>query len=129
MTFEKENFEIQKIINHYVDDAKRKGIDLSKYNTFQSANDVNTIINVLGFEKHNLYGGSYGTRLGRITQELHPLKLNSVILNSPNPLVGDMLVSRLISYSKSLSRVFEYCSSNYECSKLYPDLKIPITEF
>ena len=123
LSFEKENFEIQKIINLYVDDAKRKGIDLSKYNTFQSANDVNTIMNELGYEKYNLYGGSYGTRLGRITQELHPSKLNSVILNSPNPLVGDMLVSRLISYSKSLSRVFEYCNRNYECSKSYPNLK------
>tara|TARA_B100001989_G_scaffold205017_1_gene153587 strand:+ start:936 stop:2237 length:1302 start_codon:yes stop_codon:yes gene_type:complete len=122
LSFQKENFEIQKIINSYVNDAKRKGIDLSKYNTFQSANDVNAIMNALGFEKYNLYGGSYGTRLGRITQELHPSKLNSVILNSPNPLVGDMLVSRLISYSKSLSRVFEYCNNNYECNKLYPDL-------
>ena len=122
LTFQKENLEIQKIINSYVNDAKRKGIDLSKYNTFQSAKDVNAIMNALGFEKYNLYGGSYGTRLGRITQELHPSKLNSVILNSPNPLVGDMLVSRLISYSKSLSRVFEYCNNNYECNKLYPDL-------
>ena len=43
LSIEKENFEIRKIINLYVDDAKRKGIDLSKYNTFQSANDVNTI--------------------------------------------------------------------------------------
>ncbi len=122
LTFQKENLEIQKIINSYVNDTKRKGIDLSKYNTFQSAKDVNAIMNALGFEKYNLYGGSYGTRLGRITQELHPSKLNSVILNSPNPLVGDMLVSRLISYSKSLSRVFEYCNNNYECNKLYPDL-------
>ena len=41
--------------------------------------------------KSIIYTVSYGTRLGRI-QELHPSKLNSVILNSPNPLVGDIWI-------------------------------------
>ena len=52
----------------------------------------------LDYEKYNLYGVSYGTRLGRVIQDMNSDYLNTVILNSPNPIVGDLLIDRLKSY-------------------------------
>ena len=85
LNFSMEKIEVKKLLSRYVDDANDSGIDLSLYNTFQSAVDLDLIMQNLNINKYNLYGSSYGTRLGRIIQELFPERLNAVILNSPNP--------------------------------------------
>jgi len=112
LNFSMEKIEVKKLLSRYVDDANDSGIDLSLYNTFQSAVDLDLIMQNLNINKYNLYGSSYGTRLGRIIQELFPERLNAVILNSPNPLDGgDMLLGRLDAYSRSFNRLFEYCKN------------------
>ena len=124
LNFDKEKIEVKKLLKNYVAESNQFGVDLSLYNTFQSASDLNLIMQNLGFNVYNLYGSSYGTRLGRVIQELFPDKLNAVILNSPNPLNGgDMLIGRLDAYSRSINRLFDYCKSNIRCSSNYPDLK------
>ena len=102
LNFSMEKIEVKKLLSRYVDDANDSGIDLSLYNTFQSAVDLDLIMQNLNINKYNLYGSSYGTRLGRIIQELFPERLNAVILNSPNPLDGgDMLLGCLLYTSPS----------------------------
>ena len=124
LNFTEEKIEVKKLLSTYVDDANNNGIDLSLYNTFQSAVDLDLIMQNLKINKYNLYGSSYGTRLGRVIQELFPERLNAVILNSPNPLNGgDMLLGRLDAYSRSLNRLFEYCKNNFECSSSHPELE------
>ena len=41
-----------------------RGVDLSQYNTVNNARDVISLAAALGFESYNIYGHSYGTRLG-----------------------------------------------------------------
>ncbi len=114
---------MDEFITGYGQKCKESGIELPYYNTFQNARDLGALMNHLGYEKYNLYGVSYGTRLARVTQDMFPDKLNSVILNSPNPIKGDMLVDRLKSYSLALSRVIEYCNNDAECHEAYPTLQ------
>ena len=124
LSFDEEKSEVEKLIKTYASNSTQSGVDLSLYNTFQSASDLNLIMEDLGYEKYNLYGSSYGTRLGRVIQELFPERLNAVILNSPNPLNGgDMLLGRLEAYSKSLNRLFEYCENDLECSTKHSSLE------
>jgi len=123
VTAQKEQLLIDSLIVDYAQRCKREQIELSNYNTFQNARDVGALMVHLGYEKYNLYGVSYGTRLARVTQDVFPEKLNSVILNSPNPIKGDMLVDRLKSYSLALSRVIGYCASNPECHVANPTLE------
>lgn len=124
LRFDQERVEVKKLMKSYASHANQLGVDLSLYNSFQSAHDLNLIMENLGYEKYNLYGSSYGTRLGRVVQELFPERLNAVVFNSPNPLNGgDMLLGRLESYSKSLQRLFAYCENNLECSSKHPNLE------
>lgn len=120
---EDERSMIESLMNNYSKICNDQGITLSNYNTFQNARDIGALMDHLGYEKYNLYGVSYGTRLARVTQDLFPDKLNAVILNSPNPLKGDMLVDRLKSYALALSRVFVYCKNNSECNIANPMLE------
>lgn len=112
-----------KLIASFKQKCKDLNIRLQNYNTFQNAKDVGMLMKFLDYEKYNLYGVSYGTRLGRVVQDMYPDYLNAVILNSPNPIVGDLLIDRLKSYSLALERIFEYCEKEPNCHTEYPMLK------
>lgn len=122
-TEEEEQLMMKELLVNYRQKCEVLDIGLQYYNTFQNARDVGMLMNHLTYQKYNLYGVSYGTRLARVIQDMYPDLLNSVILNSPNPLKGDMLVERLNSYSLALERIFTYCETNTVCQREYPDLK------
>lgn len=111
------------LIHSYKLKCKAQNIHLEHYNTLQNARDVGRLMEHLPFDKYNLFGVSYGTRLARVIQDLYPASINAVILNSPNPMQGDFLVDRLKSYSLALHRVLEYCKGDAHCSKANPGLK------
>ncbi len=93
------------------------------YNTPQSARDLGMLFEHLGYEKYNIFGGSYGTRLGRVVQDYFPEFVHASILDSPSPLSGDFLINRLESYDLALGRILEHCEATPECRQQYPDLK------
>jgi len=120
---EKERELFADVLESYKRKCTAQGIDLGSYNTFENARDVGMLMQHLGYEKYNLFGGSYGTRLARVVQDMFPEKINSVILDSPAPMETDFLISRLDSYSLALQRIFDFCENDPECSENYPDLK------
>lgn len=122
-SYQEELKETINVVNLTKEQCEESNIDVGNYTTFQNANDVGLLMEHFGFEKYNLYGGSYGTRLARVVQDKFPKKVNAVILNSPSPLSGDFLVDRLKNYTKSLNRVFDYCKNDVSCNKEYPDLR------
>ena len=113
----------KELINKYRKKCEELGINLSNYNTHQNAKDVGLLFKHLGYEKYNLLGGSYGTRLGRVVQDFFPEYVNSVIHNSPAPMSTDFLTSRLDSYSLALERIFNFCESDSTCIANFPNLK------
>ena len=111
------------VLAKYKNLCAQRNVDPQFYNTPQNARDVGMLFKHLGYRKYNLYGGSYGTRLGRVVQDYYPEFVHTSILDSPSPLTGDFLINRLDSYSLSLSRIFEYCDKTPSCREQYPDLK------
>jgi pimeloyl-ACP methyl ester carboxylesterase len=59
---------------------RSQGVDLSGYNTRESAHDVDDIRVALGAAKVNLVGFSYGTHLGLACIRYHADRLNRVVL-------------------------------------------------
>ena len=110
------------VIRKYQQICAEANIDPQYYNTVQNARDVGMLFEYLGYEKYNLFGGSYGTRLGRVVQDYYPQFVHTSILDSPSPLSGDFLVNRLDSYNLALERIFEFCEGSQECRQKYPDL-------
>lgn len=111
------------MISDYREQCTRAGIRPRFYNSLQSARDVGRLFSHLGYERYILYGGSYGTRLARVVQDMFPDRVAASILDSPAPLSGDFLLNRLDSYSLSLSRILDYCREQEACRKNYPELK------
>lgn len=121
---EKEELELtRKMVREYQDQCQEMDIHPGFYNTMQNARDVGMLFEYLGYGKYNLFGGSYGTRLARVVQDLYPGFVHSSVLDSPAPLSGDFLLNRLGSYSLALDRIFDYCDQTAECKNEYPNLK------
>ncbi|MGB5204550.1 alpha/beta fold hydrolase [Eudoraea sp.] len=111
------------LIFKYKKKCEAQDINPGYYNSIQNAKDVGMLFKHLGYEKYNLFGGSYGTRIARIVQDMFPEFINSSVLDSPAPLSGDFLLNRLDSYSLALGRIFEYCENDSDCKKQFPGLK------
>ena len=111
------------MILEYKKKCKEQDIKPEYYNTLQNAKDVGMLFKHLGYKKYNLMGGSYGTRLARVVQDMFPEYIHSSVLDSPAPLSGDFLINRLESYSLAMDRILEYCENDTQCKNLYPNLK------
>ncbi len=113
----------ESMILEYKKKCKELNISPEYYNSIQNAKDVGMLFKHLGYKKYNLFGGSYGTRIARIVQDMFPEFIHSSVLDSPAPLSGDFLLNRLDSYSLALNRIFEYCENDTDCKRKYPNLK------
>ena len=56
-----------------------EGIDLAAYNSIENARDIIDLAHVLGYDRLNYYGVSYGTMLGQHLMRLKPELLRSAI--------------------------------------------------
>jgi pimeloyl-ACP methyl ester carboxylesterase len=119
----RERILMDSVIRKYQELCVERNADPRFYNTVQNARDVGVLFKHLGYDKYNLFGGSYGTRLARVVQDNFPAYVHASILDSPSPLSGDFLINRLDSYNLALTRIFEYCDKTPECNQKYPDLR------
>ena len=106
-----------------VAEIKALGIDPSKYNSTQNAKDFGVLMDGLGYKKYNLYGTSYGTKLGMMIMKYFSPKINAAILDGPATLKNTALESRFPDLRSSLNLLFERCDDTPECKATYPNLK------
>jgi pimeloyl-ACP methyl ester carboxylesterase len=122
----------RRLIGSYISELRKecnaKGIEIEMYNTFQNARDVGMLMDHLGYEKYNLRGGSYGTRIARVVADYFPEKIHAAIYDSPAPHRSDYLITRLEDYSKSLRKVIDYCNEDLACNSQYPNLEVSYFE-
>jgi pimeloyl-ACP methyl ester carboxylesterase len=105
-----------------------EGIDLEAYHSAAMAADVNDLRAVLGYDKVNLLGISYGTRTALTVMRDYPDILRSVVLDSVVPIEADLLTSDGLKAEQSLEIIIDRCASDTLCSKTYPDLPSILNE-
>jgi uncharacterized protein (DUF885 family)/pimeloyl-ACP methyl ester carboxylesterase len=100
-----------------------KGIDLTAYNTVETAADVNDLRIALGYDEINLYGTSSGTRTILTLMRNHPEGIRSVILDSVYPPQVGLYSTVSLSVDRVFSLLFETCAADLDCNQKYPDLE------
>lgn len=101
----------------------KQGINLSAYNSVESAADIEDLRRVLKLDKINLYGVSYSARLMLNVMRDHPLGIRSVVLEStlpPQVNYDEVGVDALV---RSLNVLFRNCKADARCAKGYPKLE------
>lgn len=103
-------------------DAADRGIDLSAYNTAESAHDIEALRQVLGAERLTLYGLSYGTRLALAYARQFPDRVEALVLDSPLPFSADYDRELPASVKAVLEAIASRCAGVTTCAQAYPDL-------
>ncbi|NDJ75328.1 MAG: alpha/beta hydrolase [Chloroflexi bacterium] len=99
------------------------GIDVSDYNSANSAKDVADLRVALEIDEWNLVGISYGTRLALTIMRDYPEGVRSVILDSAYPPVVDAYEQQAVASTRVFNKLFTDCATDPACSAAYPDLE------
>jgi pimeloyl-ACP methyl ester carboxylesterase len=99
------------------------GSDLTAYNTYQNALDVQALMLALGYQDYNIYGVSYGTTLGLEVMRSAPEKVRSVVLDSVSPPQAKVYDENAKPTQESIQAVLDQCAADPACAAAFPDLE------
>ena len=105
------------------DRLEAEGADLDAYNSVASANDVEAIRALLGYERLNLVGVSYGTRLAQTYLRQYPQVIRSVVLDSIVPVEADLWTNLAPEAQGAFEQLFAGCAADPACAETHPDLE------
>jgi pimeloyl-ACP methyl ester carboxylesterase len=91
---------------------ERQGVDLSAYNTLESAEDINDLRLTLNLDSLNLVGISYSGGLMLTVAKLHPEGVRTLVLNSPLPSFVNYEEHGLLNINEALDQVFDNCEAD-----------------
>jgi pimeloyl-ACP methyl ester carboxylesterase len=94
--------------------------DLRMYTTPIAVDDLDDVRRWLGYDKINLYGGSYGANAALIYLQRHPGSVRSVALRAISSL---NLFDTARNSQAALDRLFEDCAHQAECSAPFPSIR------
>lgn len=106
-----------------LDEIAASGADITKINTLQNAQDVRAVMQTLGYPVYNIYGISYGTKLGQEVMRSAPEGLRSVVLDSVAPVQVPIYDTLALPHAEAIQGVFDACMADAKCAAAYPDLK------
>ena len=97
--------------------------DLRLYSTPIAMDDLDDVRAYLGYDKINIYGGSYGTRAGLVYLRQHGDRVRTAILDGVAP--TDMRLPLFFprDVQRSLDLLTADCAANAACNAKYPNLQ------
>jgi pimeloyl-ACP methyl ester carboxylesterase len=99
------------------------GVNLSAYNTQESAADIEDLRVALGYQALNLYGVSYGSLLVLDTVRFFPQSVRSAIIDGVVPAQGNMTTGVPNSEDRAFTELFKACTADATCNTAYPHLE------
>jgi pimeloyl-ACP methyl ester carboxylesterase len=97
--------------------------DLRLYTTTIAMDDLNEVRQYLGYDRINIYGGSYGTRAALVYLRKHEPTVRSMIIDGVAP--PDMRLPLFFARDgqRSLERLLADCEADEVCAAKHPQLK------
>jgi pimeloyl-ACP methyl ester carboxylesterase len=102
-------------------DELTKKSDLRMYTTSVAVRDLDQVRKLLGYERINLYGNSYGTRVAQHYARRYPEATRTVILDgvvNPEVVLGPAIA---IDAERALERILARCARDAACAKAFTD--------
>jgi pimeloyl-ACP methyl ester carboxylesterase len=96
--------------------------DLTKYTTSIAMDDLDDVRRHLGYDKINLYGGSYGTRAAIVYARRHTAHTRAVILDGVAPTDMRLPLFMARDSQRALGLLFRDCAADKACNARFPNL-------
>jgi pimeloyl-ACP methyl ester carboxylesterase len=104
-------------------DALSARADLRVYTSTDAVADLDTVRQRLGAERINLYGGSYGTRMGQLYAKTFPQHTRSLVLDSVVPMDLVLGSEHARNLEAALEATWQRCAADSACAKALPEPK------
>jgi pimeloyl-ACP methyl ester carboxylesterase len=101
----------------------RERIDLSAYNTVESAADIAALGPALGYKKVDLFGNSYGTTLALQVMRDHPKGIRAVVMDGITGPTFNTYDGYNAYLWYGLRQIFKDCAASPACSSNHPHLQ------
>lgn len=97
--------------------------DLTKYGTADAVDDIDDIRTALGYDRINLYGGSYGSRAELEYIRRHPDSVRTAVLNSVAPVSFINPLYHAWGAQHALDLILDDCASDPACRDAYGNIR------
>lgn len=97
--------------------------DLRLYTTPLAMDDIDEVRAALGYDRINLYGGSYGTRAAFVYLRRHGQHVRSAVLRAIAPVDMKALLPQAQHLQRSLGGLIEDCAGDASCRARYPHIE------
>ena len=96
--------------------------DASLYTTSIAMDDLDDVRAYLGYDKIDIYGGSYGTRAGLVYLRQHGDHVRAAVLDSVAPTNMRLPLFFARDAQRALDRLIADCAADEVCNAKYPNL-------
>jgi pimeloyl-ACP methyl ester carboxylesterase len=97
--------------------------DTRLYATPLAMDDLDEVRAALGYERINLWGGSYGTRAALVYLRQHPERVRSLILDGAAPFSLKLPLYVARDAQRALDLLFAECERDGDCRRAFPDAR------
>ena len=97
-------------------------VDPAYFTSYQAVHDVELLRQALGYEKINLLGVSYGTRMAQLYLKAYPTAVRSVVLDGVIPLTVVLGPEFSKNLHASLELLLQACKKSKTCAQTFPQL-------
>lgn len=94
--------------------------DLNFYGTSLAADDLDAVAEALGYAQVNVFGGSYGTRLGLEWARRHPERVRTLILDGVAPVQEPIMGQSAQDAAAAFDALVRDCDADPRCAPLAP---------
>jgi len=105
-----------------------KVADLKLYTTAIGMDDIDEVRSALGYERINLFGGSYGTRAAQVYLRRHPGSVRSVLLDGVAPVDETLPLHHAYAGLRAVNLLLGECAADSACHAAFPNLKGELQE-
>ena len=102
--------------------------DLTQYTATAIAADIDAVRAALGYDRINLDGGSWGTRLGLEIIRRHGERVRSAILAGVAPPTAILVETVARDFQDALDALVRDCRADTACSAAFPDFESQLKE-
>ncbi len=100
-----------------------KRADLTQYTTSIAADDLDDVRQAMGYDKINLFGGSYGTQAALVYLRRHGDHVRTVTMEAVVPPQYRIPLPFSRTLQGSIDQLIDRCAADEACHNDFPDLK------
>ncbi|MDX1626678.1 MAG: alpha/beta hydrolase [Wenzhouxiangellaceae bacterium] len=114
------DYEPEEAVDALRDCLESLDADVVHYTTADGADDLEALREHIGVEQWNLYGGSYGTRMGQVYLRRYPGRVRTIVLDGVVPMRLALGSEHAEMLDRAIEKLLAACAADSACDERFP---------